>query len=393
MTEINSDWQQFCDDEYEETHHFTTIHKVSDNKGWAADSKDSNSTSFVIPTISNLPKEIIPTSDVPISNKLYISTQTIISYLNTAVDLKEVFWKLPIIPYCLPQEGIVKKQIKFNSLSQEELDDVNAKKVAYDYIDEYVIHHIDNPTGRIKFKDVRKLSVGISKKDITSYRCKKKSAFYNCFVVILRLLHNDAYKEIHVKVFNTGKLEIPGIQNDIILQKVYTLLVKMLVPFITNPIKLSFIQSKTQTVLINSNFNCGYYLKRDVLNGLFKKKYNDKIRSSYDPCTYPGIQCEIYYNQDRDKTNIINALTIVDMKITANITKVSFMVFRTGSVLIVGKCSEEILNNIYDLLCIIFTNEYDLIHEVNVIKLVTNGLKQTRSSRMKSITVNSEENL
>ena len=392
MEEINNDWQQFCDDEFEEQHQFIK-HKPSVNKNG-------------IDKIAALDQAL----DVPKSNALYISTQTIISYLNVEVNLKEVFWQLPILPYSMPKEGIVKKQIKFNSLSKEELAYINTQKIQYDYVDEFVINHIDNPTGRIKFKDVRKISIGISKKDITSYRCKKKSAFYNCFVVILRLLHNDVFKEVHVKVFNTGKLEIPGIQNADILHKVYVLLVETLKPFLLTPINLAFIESNTQTVLINSNFNCGYYLKRDVLNELFKKKYNDKIRSSYDPCTYPGIQCEIYYNQDAvivgggtgtgtgtctdankstgTDANKSTALTILDMKTTTNLTKVSFMVFRTGSVLIVGKCSEQILHNIYEYLCTIFINEYKQIHEVNVTKLVNAGSKQTRNSRMKSITVN-----
>ena len=369
MDEINVDWQQFCDDEYEEQHQFIK-HKPGLGLG---------------PGLNGGKKtELGQGLLIPKSNALYISTQTIISYLNMPINLKEVFWQLPILPYALPKEGIVKKQIKFNSLSKEELAYIDAQKIHYDYVDEYIINHIDNPTGRIKFKDVRKISIGISKKDITSYRCKKKSAFYNCFVVILRLFHQDKFKEVHVKVFNTGKLEIPGIQNADILHKVYVLLVETLKPFVTTPIKLAFIEAKSQTVLINSNFNCGYYLKRDVLNDLFKKKYNDKIRSSYDPCTYPGIQCEIYYNQD---SMDITALTIEAMKTTKNITKVSFMVFRTGSVLIVGKCSEPILHNIYAYLCTIFETEHKQIHEVNVTKLV-NGMKQKRNSRLKNIVVN-----
>jgi hypothetical protein len=70
------------------------------------------------------------------------------------------------------------------------------------YVEEHVITHIDNPSGRIKFKDTRKLSIGVSKKDLLSYRCKKKSAFYNCFVLILRMKIADSFKEFHVKVFN-----------------------------------------------------------------------------------------------------------------------------------------------------------------------------------------------
>jgi TATA-box binding protein (TBP) (component of TFIID and TFIIIB) len=396
MDEIDLDWQQFCDDEYEEQHQFS---KSSSNSNKSRSSISISGSSITNTKKSNpLNKDTSSGEDgIPKSNALYISTQTIISYLNMDVNLKEVFWKLPIIPYALPKEGIVKKQIKFNSQSKEELAYIDQQKLKYDYVDEYVINHIDNPAGRIKFKDVRKISIGISKKDITSYRCKKKSAFYNCFVVILRLLHEDKFKEVHVKVFNTGKLEIPGIQNATILHKVYVLLVEMLKPFtmpeqqetnLTSPINLAFIESKTQTVLINSNFNCGYYLKRDILNDLFKKKYNDKIRSSYDPCTYPGIQCEIYYNQQAEKDGFVNALTIETMKTTTHITKVSFMVFRTGSVLIVGKCSEDILHNIYSFLCTIFVTEYKNIHEVNAAKLVSPSLKQTRNSRLKSITVN-----
>ena len=66
---------------------------------------------------------------------------------------------------------------------------------------------------KLKFKDVRKINVGLCKKDLTSYRTKRKGAFYNCFVLILRIKNKDGiFKEAHVKVFNTGKLEIPGIQ-------------------------------------------------------------------------------------------------------------------------------------------------------------------------------------
>ena len=39
------------------------------------------------------------------------------------------------------------------------------------------------------------------------------------------------------------------------------------------------------------------------------------------------------------------------------------MIFRTGSILIVGKCSEKILYEIYDYLVNILSVEYNLIQE------------------------------
>ena len=41
-----------------------------------------------------------------------------------------------------------------------------------------------------------------------------------------------------------------------------------------------------------------------------------------------------------------------------NVTEVSFMIFRTGSVLIVGRCDESVLLQIYEFLKIILNNEF-----------------------------------
>ena len=290
--------------------------------------------------------------ETPKCTDIYISTKTKISYLNSPIKLADVFWKIPILPYHTQKEGVVKKQMKFNSMSQEELDIISDKVTDYDIVDEFVITQIINPDGRIKFKDVRKVSIGISKKDITSYRCKKKSAFYNCFVMILRLFNEGKFKEIHVKVFNTGKLEIPGIQTDEILLQALELLTKILRPFVDSDTALSY-SRESETVLINSNFNCGYFINREKLYDILKYKYN--INSAYDPCSYPGIQCEFYHDiaiteqtgkQPSSEHNRIG------------ITRVSFMVFRTGSILIVGKCTEHVLYEIYDFIKAMLVTEY-----------------------------------
>jgi hypothetical protein len=322
MEDIDDDWETFCED----------------------DAIEINEDKNEIHTEDNTPK----------CNAIYISTKTNISYLNQAIILGDIFWKLPIIPYHIPKEGIIKKQMKFNSLSQEELDNVDKNIKEYDLVEQQIITRIINPEGRIKFKDVRKISIGLCKKDITSYRSKKKGAFYNCFVVILRLLHKGSFKEIHVKVFNTGKLEIPGIQSDDILIKALNLLTRSIEPYCEN--SLTYLPEKTETVLINSNFSCGYYINRDKLYDILKYKY--KINSAYDPCSYPGIQCEFYYDKTLDKQTGQQPCNNVNKE---DIIKVSFMIFRTGSVLIVGKCTEEILRETYLFLKNLLESEYETI--------------------------------
>lgn len=321
--------------------------------------------------------------EIPKSSELYISTKTKISYLSIPINLHEIFWKIPLIDYNIPKVGIIKKQMKFNFTNKEDIDIIEKKLEKLKSVEQNIITQIMNPEGRIKFKDIRKISIGLCKKDIVSYRTKKKSAFYNCFVLIMRLLYNDIFREIHIKVFNTGKLEIPGIQNDELLIIVLDNLIKILKPFV-NEADIHYLKEKTETVLINSNFNCGYYINREKLFDILKYKY--KINSSFDPCSYPGIQCEFYYDIEKDNNTgrQINNIDITNN--SDNIFKISFMIFRTGSVLIVGKCDQHILYNIYNFIKKILEDEYTDIVTNNID--TESVVKKKKQVRKKIIYVN-----
>jgi len=302
-------------------------------------------------TIEKDPPYLNITGSVPEPSDIYISTKSKIAYLTEPVDLK-IFWDIPVIPYATPQNGVIKKQIKINSCSPEEVDMIEQKIKNELYYDQQIITSINNPSGRIKFKDIRKITIGISKKDIMSYRSKKKQAFYNCFVMILRIKIENIFKEFHIKVFNTGKLEIPGIQNDNIFEIVLKNIINILAPYNE---KLPSYKQTSDTVLINSNFNCGFYINREILYDILKYKYN--IQSIYDPCSYPGIQCKFYYNFDK----VIQTGTQENKELYKNVIEVSFMIFRTGSVLIVGMCDENILMEIYHFLKSLLKEEFQKI--------------------------------
>ena len=345
--DIDEEWEHFISHDHEDI-----------------SSDDDDTTQIVKQTAeefisANLSADL--TSEAPKATNIYISTKTKIAYLNRQIDLKNVFWQVPVIPYATPANGVIKKQMKFNSTAYEELEYIETKLKDEKYFEEYIITHIDNPAGRIKFKDIRKVSIGVSKKDLLSYRCKKKSAFYNCFVLILRTKVLDAYKEFHIKVFNTGKLEIPGVQSEPLFEQILTQVLATLQPYVPEP--LDYKPNSTETVLINSNFNCGFFINRETLYEILKFKYN--IQSIYDPCSYPGIQCKFYYNPD---VGIQNGSQISEENkhLYANVMEVSFMIFRTGSVLIVGRCDENVLLVIYEFLKIILNNEFKNICQKNI---------------------------
>jgi hypothetical protein len=152
--------------------------------------------------------------------------------------------------------------------------------------------------------------------------------------------------------------------------------------------KLYYKENSCETVLINSNFNCGFYINRESLYDILKYKYN--IQSIYDPCSYPGIQCKFYFNPDVDLQNGCQ-ISKEKTELYKNVKQVSFMIFRTGSVLIVGKCDENVLLLIYQFLKNIFIKEYINIcqkntnmdmNEMNQIKIEKDKKKKIRKKNV-----------
>jgi hypothetical protein len=343
MESIDDDWESFLQNDYEDD--------LEDEVQLNIRKNDNNEKNSHLTDVTNIPK----------CSDIYISTKTKICYLNNQdIDIKRIFWDIPILDYSIPKDGIVKKQIKYSSTCKSETEAIEQRLANIKCYEEQIIEHIDNPEGRIKFKHQRKISIGTCKKDILSYRSKKKRAFFNCFVIIMRVYDDksDTFKEMHIKVFNTGKMEIPGIQCDMFLEKVLNLLVTILQPFLGED--LTHLCKKSETVLINSNFNCGYYIDRDKLYDLLKYKY--RINSNFDACSYPGIQSKFYYDNTLKEENEQTGQQPPNHK---DFDEVSFMIFRTGSVLIVGKCEEYVLYKIYYFIKKILETEYQDIKSIN----------------------------
>jgi len=335
MIQLDDEWEMFLDDE-------------------------STVTDVTLNTYGIYTSDIAPKCD-----DLYISTKTKVLFLNQALDLNNIFWKLDINQYHDLTDGIIKKQMKIVSTSSEEYEEYKTKITDIPYYKENILKQIDNPDARrIKFKDERKITIGLSNKDIINYRGKQKNAFYNCFALILRFKYKMDYKEIHVKVFNTGKLEMPGVVNNEILEIVKTILLKHLKPLVTT--NLNFNEDcPDENVLINSNFNCCFYINREKLHKLLSTKY--LMETAFDPCSYPGVKCKYYFNNEKkfdenEQTGRIDKLDMdlkmSDLNETTKYTGISIMIFRTGSCLIVGNCSEKILNYVFNFIKNVLSVEY-----------------------------------
>jgi hypothetical protein len=380
MSSIDDEWSQFINN----NNASCGFPSISCNNS----SRDTVLKNTTIELDNNIPE------DIPVCDELYISTKTKVLFLNQEIDIQNIFWNIPVIEYGQAKNGVIKKQMKIVSKTPEEYEEYCNKLKNINYYTENIIKQIDNESGRrIKFKDERKITIGISKKDIMNCRGKVKNAFYNCFAIIFRFKSDGLFREIHVKVFNTGKLEIPGILNPGLLVTVKCMLLETLQPFINTP--LDFIETDSEeNVLINSNFNCGYFINREKLHMILRSdKY--RIESAYDPCSYPGVKCKYYFNNDHDFDHKIQRGQVLtedrSMKMSElgdnnKYTEVSFMIFRTGSCLIVGNCTERVLKFVFEFIKTILVDEYQNIYVANEEPIVKN--KKTKL-RKKTILVTS----
>ena len=404
MTSIDDEWNQFL-------LHFSNGNTSSD---YLLNNKPDIENEENEENEGNETKEEIIVSNDYIRNtceSLYISTQTKIFFLNVnTLDVDTIFWKIPIMEYSRPEMGIIKKQMRMIFKTPEEYEEYALKIKEVSYYSEKIIKQINNPNARkIKFKDERKLTIGISKKDIMNCHGKEKKAFINCFAMILRIPNkNNIFHEVHVKVFNTGKITIPGIvdDDDVLLEITKKNILEILQPNIAEKLYLideeeipllkkivknqkgksnvnqtlheddeidtttimpknSHIEYVKQQsgVLINSNFNCGFYIDQMKLMHILKEKY--KLEPTYNKSNYPGVKCKFYLDNELPLDISVQTGRIEDMKNDKKYTKINFVVFRTGNNLILGNFSKKVLLFIFEFVKQILMTEYEEIRTLH----------------------------
>ncbi len=313
--------------------------------------------------------------DSPKQQDLTISTKTKKPCLNISdkINVLDLFWKLPITQYWIPQEGIIKKQMKVVCATEEESAELDRRKLTeYHFKESKIVKQTENSNRKTKYKDDRKISAGICFKDVMQCRGKNSGgAMYNCVAITLRMKKPNStdFCEIHVKIFNTGKLEVPGILDLTLYENVKIMLLNILSPIFA-PHVLEYIPPKSDNVIINSNFSVGFNVNRDALYKILRSdKY--QMDTIYDPCTYPAVKSKYYFcnhiGLDADKQRGIVQPEDINMKSkelmkSDRYTKVSFMVFRTGSCLIVGNCTEPILYFVYNFVKQLLLDERDKIY-------------------------------
>ena len=303
-----------------------------------------NTSKFIPDSFSN--KDTKDYSEVPKPSALRISTMTATSSINSNINLSTISSYLPI-----------NEHIKY-------------------------IEH-----GHIK--------KGVSSKNISEKKAKKKKVFYNQITIEVVVKNNITN---NIKLFNNGAISMTGLKSEEYGREAVSILLDFLKKtkgVDENDIEHTCLDNPQaeitnfNIVLINSDYYIGYEIKRAELHKLLVNKY--KIFSSYEPCIYPGVNSKFYWNEDYLDKEYKGKCYCTELcdgkgcgKGNGNCKKITVSAFQSGSVIITGARNLQQIKTAYAFINNIFKINYGILKKQNapfldiddIVPVVKNGFKK-----------------
>ena len=274
--------------------------------------------------------------------------------------------------------------------------------------------------------DDKVVSMVYGDKPVKNSKQKGNRPFFNQATIIVKL---DPLRKVNVKIFSNGKIQMTGVKQvedghealKLIIEKLKK--TKGIVPFdkvldtqlediylknrdgphfkesypIDDPClykerlifeieKLTNIQeiechcieeSKDfkyedfQVVLINSDFNINFKIKRNILYSILRDDYG--IISRFEPGIYPGVNNKFYWNKDykddpTKKKGVCYCTKPCNGKGLGNgngdCKKITIAAFSSGSVIITGARERQQIDDCYNFINGVFKDNYSKVKKV-----------------------------
>jgi TATA-box binding protein (TBP) (component of TFIID and TFIIIB) len=210
---------------------------------------------------------------------------------------------------------------------------------------------------------------GTSFKDIMlKAKDTKKSFFNQATLVVRREVSPLNWKEINVKLFRNGGIQMTGVRSLGMSGDTLRWLVEFIQtccttkPVFAAPPRIH----KEQVQLINTDFSVGAKLRRDVLHSVLSETY--RLNSSYESAIYQGVKTKYFYNAQRPKDappGLCPCSRLCkgtgDGDTIDNCKKITISPFQTGQVIITGARTMDQINEAYEFIKHVFTKHADSV--------------------------------
>jgi TATA-box binding protein (TBP) (component of TFIID and TFIIIB) len=247
---------------------------------------------------------------------LRISTNVATGNLGSALYLDKLFEQIPllIIPFGYPEEGILKMEHK--------------EKV-----------------------------LGASARDLLTKKKAAKKTFFNQSTLVVRkrrLEDPNQFKEVNIKLFANGGIQMTGITGLEFGQKTMEWLIPILkslpTPISAEPVFLKILKIQ----LINSDYHVNATIHRDNLHSIVSSQYG--LFSSLEKLIHQGVNIKYYYNTSREygRPGICACPKPCSGQgegdAPGQCKKITILAFQTGDIIVTGARKHEQLHEAYDFM-------------------------------------------
>jgi TATA-box binding protein (TBP) (component of TFIID and TFIIIB) len=259
----------------------------------------------------------IPTMTI---SPVRISTMVTTAHVGCLIDLDRLFDTVPILPYWDLNDGILKMKCK-------------------------------DKTKGTSWKDI------LQKEDTAA----RETFFFNqATLVVRREVAPLQWKEINVKLFRNGGVQMTGVRSEAMSWDC----LRWLTAHIQDRCGAEIFQGslnlhKMQIQLVNTDFSIGAKIKRDVLHRVLNDHYH--LTVSYEPSIYQGVKTKYFYNAQRPATCPPGLCPCEKLcKGTGDGTelgkckKITISPFQTGQIIITGARTLDQINEAYEFMKVVF---------------------------------------
>lgn len=259
-------------------------------------------------------------------SSLRISTITTTAQLGTKIHLDALYDQIPVLEYWDLNDGVLK--MEFN--------------------------------GSVK---------GTSFKDIMLKPKESKTSFFNqATLVIRREISPLNWKEINVKLFRNGGVQMTGVRSLEMSSEALHWLIGYLSATCTSARIFESAPRihKEEIQLVNTDFSIGAKVRRDMLHRILSDVYH--LNSSYESAIYQGVKTKYFYNAQRPAGHPPGLCPCAklckgtgDGSKIGECKKITISPFQTGQVIITGARTMEQINEAYEFIKKVFSDHADEI--------------------------------
>jgi hypothetical protein len=211
--------------------------------------------------------------------------------------------------------------------------------------------------GILKFEH-KNMVYGACHKDLFTNRKITSKSFFNQSTLILRRCWTDGWKEMNMKLFANGGIQMTGVTSAEFAVEAIHWLLRLIetLPKSPFPIGVKGTVTKVNTPLINTDYSIEHDIQQDNLHRILIEEYN--LFSMLEKTIYQGVNTKFYYNTNNHGKGVCSCGEFCKGQGTGDgegeCKRITLSIFRTGKIIITGARTMDQIHAAYEFLNKVF---------------------------------------